>query len=334
MSRLSMSQLKHIARVAVCLPLALHAQYAQGQSVTGSPAGTVPDQPATASVPSTTPGAAPSDVTSTGSSSTGADITNEKNSGASVRFTPYAWLTAFNGSTGVAGVTFDVDASFSDVLETSDSIFGLMGAVDLEINRFVFQINGTYSQAEVSTERGRASNRENVEAEVDIDSTLSNTWLESFAGYRLVERPIDENRSFAVDAFAGLRYTHIGIDVGAVSNVTLTLPNGQVLEAGNRGEVEGDEDWIEPFIGSRLIMQLSERWQLGIRGDVGGFGVDDSSFSWQVIPTIGYLWEFEGGNIGLFGGYRALGQDYESDGFVWDVVTHGPILGLSVQFDF
>jgi hypothetical protein len=31
-------------------------------------------------------------------------------------------------------------------------------------------------------------------------------------------------------------------------------------------------------------------------------------------------------------GYRALGVDYSHDGFVYDVVQKGPILGLMVQF--
>ena len=31
-------------------------------------------------------------------------------------------------------------------------------------------------------------------------------------------------------------------------------------------------------------------------------------------------------------GYRAAGVDYENDGFVYDVVQHGPILGAVFRF--
>ena len=31
-------------------------------------------------------------------------------------------------------------------------------------------------------------------------------------------------------------------------------------------------------------------------------------------------------------GYRALGVDYENDGFVYDVVQHGPVLGMVFRF--
>ena len=31
-------------------------------------------------------------------------------------------------------------------------------------------------------------------------------------------------------------------------------------------------------------------------------------------------------------GYRAAGVDYENDGFVYDVVQQGPIIGLTFRF--
>jgi hypothetical protein len=42
----------------------------------------------------------------------------------------------------------------------------------------------------------------------------------------------------------------------------------------------------------------------------------------------------DGWRLGLLGGYRALGQDIEKNGVVWDVVTHGPIMGFRAGFDF
>jgi hypothetical protein len=43
------------------------------------------------------------------------------------RFTPYAWATSVNGNSTVAGQTVDVDASFLDIVEDSESILALMG---------------------------------------------------------------------------------------------------------------------------------------------------------------------------------------------------------------
>jgi hypothetical protein len=37
-------------------------------------------------------------------------------------------------------------------------------------------------------------------------------------------------------------------------------------------------------------------------------------------------------SVSLIAGYRGLSVDYEDDGFVFDVVMHGPILGLTWSF--
>lgn len=258
----------------------------------------------------------------------------EDDSSVRLRFTPYAWLTGFNGTVTTNGIGFDIDASFGDIIETSDTIVAFMGAIDVEVGRFVFQINGSHAQAEGSTQTGFASDGGALVVQADVDSTLANTWLEGFGGYRVVDRAVDGSKRVAFDVFAGLRYTQIDLDVRVTSSATLTLPNGQTLVAGSERGLENSEEWVEPFVGARAGVSLSERWYLGIRGDVGGFGLDGSSFAWQVVPALAYVWEFQGGNVGLLAGYRALGQDYESDGFEWDVVTHGPVVGFTIQFVF
>jgi opacity protein-like surface antigen len=54
-----------------------------------------------------------------------------------------------------------------------------------------------------------------------------------------------------------------------------------------------------------------------------------SKFSWDVFGGIGY-------NINdrysVIAGYRGLGVDYANDGYVYDVVQQGPIIGLKAHF--
>lgn len=77
---------------------------------------------------------------------------------------------------------------------------------------------------------------------------------------------------------------------------------------------------------------LENRWRLGVRGDIGGFGVG-SSFTWQVRPFAGYRF---GSLFELLLAYRVLGVDYETgsgaDLFAYDVVTFGPEIGLRFHF--
>lgn len=87
-------------------------------------------------------------------------------------------------------------------------------------------------------------------------------------------------------------------------------------------------------MGARLGARLGDHWRVQVRGDIGGFGVDNSDFSWQAVTLAGYEWRVNGWNITLFGGYRALGQDYSDGAFTWDTVVHGPVLGAQFTFYF
>ncbi|MFN9971431.1 MAG: hypothetical protein ACK58T_16225, partial [Phycisphaerae bacterium] len=98
-------------------------------------------------------------------------------------------MTSINGTMGVRGVTTDVDASFLDILDKSDSIIGLMGALDVEVDRFVMQINGAFTKAEVSDQRGRAINGPSGGSgtvAAQINAVANNLWVEGFAGYRFI----------------------------------------------------------------------------------------------------------------------------------------------------
>jgi hypothetical protein len=248
-------------------------------------------------------------------------------------FSPYAWLTGFSGNVSLRGIETDVSKSFFQILDNTDSVFGLMGALDVDYGRFVFQLNGSWVTADLSRERGDFLNG-SVAAEVELDAS----WTEVFAGYRLYDTPLRGEREVdgrvCIDAFAGVRYTTLDVDTTLRASSTLTLPGGQVINPGAAIGRDRSEDWFEPFTGVRAVFNFDEHWVIQLRGDIGGFGVDDSSFAWQGIAVFGYQWRFDGWNAGVFGGYRALGQDYASGDFEWDVVTHGPILGGSVWFHF
>jgi len=65
---------------------------------------------------------------------------------------------------------------------------------------------------------------------------------------------------------------------------------------------------------------------------IGGFGAA-SEFTWQAFPS--FNWHFsKWGSAQL--GYRWLGTDYETGSgfrkFRYDVIVHGPQLGLTVRF--
>jgi hypothetical protein len=250
-----------------------------------------------------------------------------------VAIAPYVWITSYSGDVTVQGTEYDATASFLDILDESDSVFGLMGALDVEYKRFVFQFNAAWTTAEISKASATASGG-TVSGDMDIDSA----WFELFAGYRLLDKPMlddaQSKRRFTLDAFVGGRATSIDVDVTLTAETDVTLPDGTFVPMGTTTDRGDSKDWLEPFVGARIGLDLSDNWSLHLRGDVGGFGIDGSEFSWQLAALVGYRWQMEGWTLGVFGGYRAVAQDYADGGFRWDMIVHGPMIGANFLFSF
>lgn len=254
-----------------------------------------------------------------------------------VSFSPFAWATGFSGTAGSNRVAVKVDNSFADILDKADTVFGLMGALDVEYKGFVFQFNATWVNSEITGQTGVFR-----DGTVNADLEVTGAWIECLAGYRLIDEPLGSSpdstqespHRVKFDAFVGGRLTSIDLDLSMTATGNVTLPDGEVLQPGRETQRERSEQWIEPFVGARGILNLDRHWLILVRGDVGGFGVDGSDFSWQAVALAGYEWQLDGWNFALLGGYRALGQDYSSDGFEWDMVTHGPLLAATVSMKF
>jgi hypothetical protein len=246
---------------------------------------------------------------------------------------PFLWLTGFDGTLGIGGVDQKISATFFDIVDDSDSIGGLTGALDFTYDRLVFQINAMWTTAEFSDTK---SVTQNIKLDANLEQDAS--WVETFGGYRLIDKPLgpeeDTSKRFALDALVGARLTIIDVDAHLKAKAMVTLPDGTVLEADRRKTIDQTEAWIEPFIGSRIMISLDEHWHISVRGDVGGFDVDDSQFSWGALGLVGYRWIKDGWDIGIYGGYRAIGQDYTDHEFKWDIVTHGPVFGAAFVFYF
>ncbi len=88
------------------------------------------------------------------------------------------------------------------------------------------------------------------------------------------------------------------------------------------------EDWVDPYIGLRGRYNFNEKFYATGRADIGGFGIG-SDLAWQASLGFGcHLSETKFLEVV----YRALGADYEHDGFVSDLVTHGPEISLGMIF--
>jgi opacity protein-like surface antigen len=89
-----------------------------------------------------------------------------------------------------------------------------------------------------------------------------------------------------------------------------------------------DKDWVDPFIGVRAQWNLTDKWFLAGKSDIGGFSVG-SDLAWSLQGTAGYRFTEK---VSAEVGYRYLDTDYEDGAFSYDIAEHGFFLGLNVAF--
>jgi hypothetical protein len=214
---------------------------------------------------------------------------------------PYLWGSAMEGTTGIGGVTADVDVSFGDILDNLE--MGFMGMYRGTRDRFSISVD-TIFMGLGATERSR---NDLAKADIDVDQFV----LGAAAGYALTEK-------FLV--LGGLRYN----DLSAEVKVTGPL--------GNTADAETDESWVDPYLGAQYTIPLSDAWSLNLYGDIGGFGVG-SDLAWQGLVT--FRWQLTE-RTGALAAYRYMDVDYESgsgsDRFKYDMAFSGPALGIVFTF--
>jgi hypothetical protein len=160
----------------------------------------------------------------------------------------------------------------------------------------------------------------------NIDFDLDMTMIEFGVGYRIKDWQFENGQKLGLDLFAGARYWHVEIEtkLGVTPGLLEVLPNSVTLK--------GSSDWLDPLVGGRLHWQASEKLILGVRGDVGGFGIG-SELTWSVLGLLQYE---VAPNVSLFAGYRALDIDYADgsgdDRFEFDALMQGPVLGAIIWF--
>lgn len=95
-----------------------------------------------------------------------------------------------------------------------------------------------------------------------------------------------------------------------------------------------EEDWVDLTVGFRWRAQLSDAWYWQVHADIGGFGLEADLTSQLSLGAIYSIND----RLDLDLRYQALWVDYESgsegdpDYFAYDTVTHGPVLGLRINF--
>jgi hypothetical protein len=245
-----------------------------------------------------------------------------------VTFTPYGWLVGLNGTVAVKGRTTDIDVGAFQVLEHLDGVPWMSYG---EIRNGPLALYGDIIYAPLGVDASRARSFGGV----SLDATLGVDITETIAEIGVVYEIARWWHGGVIDLLAGARYWHLDAEINLALTGSLDT-SGLSLTANRAVARAGSVDWVDPLVGLRIRHKLAPGQELLLRGDIGGFDVG-SQFSWNVLAA--YSWEigeYYGARFSGVLGYRALSVDYEKGSgatrFEFDVVEHGPIVGLAVRF--
>ena len=223
--------------------------------------------------------------------------------GWSFAVSPYAWVPGITASVGTTWGTVGVTKSSSDVLSKLDLAF--MGAFEARKGRWGLIADLFY--ADLSQSRATPLGVLFSQARIKVNASA----LSGYAAYR-----VGQNERFTLDLMAGFRANSL--------DVNLSLSPG--LLAAQRVRVR--ETWVDPLIGGRARVAITDRWFATAFADVGGFNAA-SDLTWQGLATVGYQfnerWSVQGGWRYVAIQKKMQGRDVQTD-------FSGPLLGLTARF--
>ncbi|MBW1804737.1 MAG: hypothetical protein JRJ85_28935 [Deltaproteobacteria bacterium] len=239
--------------------------------------------------------------------------------------TPYVWLTSVDlEDATVRGQSASAELDFGDVWDLLD----FAGFVRFEAwkGNWGFVFDGYHvdlgAEGDLTPRLGPVTF-----ANISVDVDLKQTMMDFAVSYRFSMPRGDRKPTWSIEPIAGLRYCDLK------ERIDISKAAGPVLAAMGR-TIEGSQWYVEPFVGGRLTVKLTENLAFALRGDVGGFGIAEAShLTWNLIAGFDYKpWE----SVSLKFGYRILDVNWDigsgGDETGLDARLHGPALGVTFYF--
>jgi len=218
---------------------------------------------------------------------------------------PYGWLAGLKGNVAQFGLPdVNVDFTISDVLDNLD--IALMGLGQVRNGRFSAFADLVWARLsnDANTPHGIIANK--------LDVTVKDLMFTAAAAYSIY---YDDSAN--LDLVLGGRLWSVNTDI--------ELKGGLLYGK----DFSDGETWVDPLTGVKGRVTLSPDFFLTGWGLIGGFDADHDRLMWDLFGGLGYKFNDWGSVVA---GYRAVSVDYSNDGFVYDVVQQGPLVGVDFRF--
>ncbi len=212
----------------------------------------------------------------------------------------YAWGSGLSGHVGPADQAFQVEESFSSVLDYLD--MGAMFHFEAQHGRWGLLLDPFYVDLGDSVDS---------KAGTPVDLSLKELIVNLQGTYRGYESP-----KTTFDFTFGGRYNELK---SSITPYQMPTEHGSI-------------QWVDPVVGIKGAVQMSTHWAFGYRADVGGFGAG-SKLTWTGVVRFDAQ---VAKHFAVAFGYAAYYADYEkgtgSETFVYDMTMAGPFLGASFRW--
>ncbi|MGD9502045.1 MAG: hypothetical protein AB7V40_06120 [Methyloceanibacter sp.] len=260
--------------------------------------------------------------------------------------TPYAWAINVNGDVTARGQTVDINESFFQIVEKSDSLLAWMSYFEARKGKLAFFTDLVWLDlgfpGDIDIRKSPFARFPQVVVSIKGDAQLDyqSLIIQPGIAYEFARWQNAPGSFTAFDLYGSARYWNQ--DLSLSLNLTGTL-QANLERLGikiNRSRAiaiarANTLEWVDPVVGARIRHQIAPGKELTLTGDIGGFGVG-SDFSWQAVGVYGFHTQVLGTPLFAKLGYRALYVDYSENGkFGKDglnVVQHGPVMGVTFNW--
>jgi hypothetical protein len=220
--------------------------------------------------------------------------------------TGYLWASGIKGTLATIPPlpAVAVDASFGDLVKNLGGAF--MGAFEARYGRFLVLNDVMATQLKPEGARARGP----LAVNVNIDST-------SFIGLAALGYRVVDGTHFTFDVLVGVRGFYMG------NELRVSVAAGPVALGQTFSETK---TWVDAVGGVRMRYQFDDHWTATLAAFAGGGA---SKYQWDIYSGVGYSFNR---SWAALAGYRVFKVDYSDGGFIYDVLQHGPLVGLQYRW--
>ncbi|MDD5463484.1 MAG: hypothetical protein PHG00_18045 [Methylococcales bacterium] len=89
-------------------------------------------------------------------------------------------------------------------------------------------------------------------------------------------------------------------------------------------DIKSSSNILDIYVGGRIMIAFTLKWYASLDGSVGGFSVDNVSFTGSALGMVGYRTRLFGVPASVEAGYKALSVKVDKPILTADIIMHGP----------